>query len=81
MLKQLWDRLAVGGTWTVASLARELGTTPELVTAMLEDLAQRGYLKPTGGACSGTCAFCPLAGRCVKDTSQKAWTLSAQSVL
>ena len=81
MLKQLLNCVAAGRTWTTESLAQALGTTPELVTLMLEDLTRRGYLKAVGDACHGACASCSLAGHCVAsnascEPSKRAWTLA-----
>ena len=75
MLRQLVDRIAQGRSWTVEELAGELGTTPQLVTAMLEDLARRGYLKPVGAACSGACASCSMSAGCIKGAFEQVWTV------
>jgi len=75
MLKEIVNRIVEGGSWTTEELAQELNTTPELVTAMLQDLTRRGYLKSAGNACSGTCASCPLAGHCITAAPYKVWTL------
>lgn len=64
MLDQLLELLQAGGTYQIADLAQELQTTPELVEAMLDDLARMEYLKQVGGECRGTCATCPLANTC-----------------
>ena len=77
MLKQILGRVSEGGVWTVEGLAREMRTTPELITAMLDDLVRLGYLKPVGGACGGACASCPMDGCCVTGPAQKVWTLNA----
>ena len=77
MLRQIMDRIAQGGSWSVEDLARELGTTPRLVTAMLEDLARRGYLKPVGAACSGACASCTMSVGCIKGTFEQVWTVES----
>ena len=76
MLKQILDCLADGRSWTVETLAGELGTTPEMVTAMLDQLVRQGYLKPVGGACSGECASCSMAQGCIKGMGSRLWTLS-----
>jgi len=75
MLYRLLELLRAGGTHRVSDLARELETTPELVEAMLEDLARMGYLRQVGGECSGACASCPLAGWCTAEASGRVWTL------
>lgn len=64
MLNRLLELLREGGTRRITDLANELDTTPELVEAMLEDLARMGYLKRVSGQCSEKCAACPLAGMC-----------------
>lgn len=76
MLRQIMDRIAQGGSWSVEDLARELHTTPQLVTAMLEDLARRGYLKPVGAACGDACASCTVAGGCIKGAFERVWTVN-----
>jgi hypothetical protein len=55
MLRQILQRLTTGDTWTVARLADELGTTPQLVEAALDELARRGYIRPVGQADAGPC--------------------------
>jgi DNA-binding Lrp family transcriptional regulator len=65
MLDRLLELLREGGTRQIRDLAVELDTTPELVEAMLEDLARMGYVKRIGSACSSECTACPLSGTCV----------------
>lgn len=76
MLGRVLDKLREGGTHTVEGLARELGTTPALVEAVLEDLARRGYLKPLAGSCSGQCRSCPIGGGCTVAGAARGWTLT-----
>ena len=78
MLRQILERVREGGTWTVAGLAAELDTTPQLVEVALEELTRRGYLKPVGAACPGSCASCPLGFGCVRSQGDggRAWTLA-----
>jgi hypothetical protein len=73
------ERISEGGTWSVAALAQELDTTPQLVEAALDELARRGYLKPVGAACSGSCASCPLGGGCVKSPGERVWSMVGPS--
>lgn len=76
MLEQLVDLLRDGGTHRVEDMARTLGTTPELVEAMLETLTQMGYLRRLAESCGERCASCPLAGMCTAEASGRVWTLT-----
>lgn len=64
MLTRLLSLLEEGGTRRVSDLAEELDTTPELIEAMLEDLARMGFVRPVGSHCCAKCEGCPLAGTC-----------------
>jgi DNA-binding Lrp family transcriptional regulator len=64
MLSRLLDLLREGGTRRISDLARELGTTPELVEAMLEDLTRMGYIKRVTSQCSEKCSACPISDTC-----------------
>lgn len=79
MLRQILDRVSEGGTWSVAALADELDTTPQLVEAALDELARRGYLKPVGMACSETCASCSLGSGCVGSPGKRVWSVTSPS--
>lgn len=76
MLREIISRVADGTPWTVEALARELDTTPELVTVMLEDLVRRGYLREVRGACGEGCGSCSMAQGCIKGMADRAWTVS-----
>ncbi len=64
MLNKLLELLREGGTRRIAELAQELETTPQLVQAMLEDLARMGYLGQLNAQCSESCAECPMSHVC-----------------
>jgi hypothetical protein len=74
MLKEIVQRIADGGTWTVEALAHDLDTTPELITAMIEQLVQQGYLKPAGSACDRACVSCSTAQGCIRGMGSRIWT-------
>ena len=65
MLDRLLELLGEGGTRPIRSLADELDTTPELVRAMVEDLARMGYLRRLSAECEAGCSSCSLSGMCV----------------
>jgi hypothetical protein len=54
-----------GGTFTPASLAARLKTSPSLVQAMLEDLGRRGYLSNyINESSQSACDSCGLKSAC-----------------
>jgi DNA-binding Lrp family transcriptional regulator len=71
MLNRLLELLREGGTLRIRNLADELDTTPELVEAMLEDLARMGYLRRVGAECSEQCKTCSLSEMCVAGGSSQ----------
>jgi predicted ArsR family transcriptional regulator len=79
MLRELMRRIEQGGPWTTEALARELDTSPEMVAAMLEDLARRGYVKPVESGCGGACAHCSMAAKCATGSPQRVWTWSQEA--
>jgi hypothetical protein len=56
--------LEEGGIHSTAELARRLGVTEALITALAEDLARRGYLAPVDDGCGSSCSGCWAAGNC-----------------
>lgn len=77
MLLQMLELLRAGGVKRVEDLARALETTPEMIEAMLEELARMGYLKRVGGECrADTCPSCPMAGACAAGAGSRLWTLT-----
>lgn len=61
---ELLHLLADGGLHPPAELARQLGLSEALVTAMIEDLTRRGYLAPVGQTCGIACESCGLKQAC-----------------
>jgi hypothetical protein len=53
-----------GGIHSTAELARRLGVGEELVGAMTDDLARRGYLTSPEMGRATVCDGCALAGTC-----------------
>ena len=76
MLNRLIELLRVGGTHRVGDLARALGTTPQLVEAMLETLTRMGYLRQLGDSCGAHCGSCPVAGMCTAESTGRVWALT-----
>lgn len=64
MLRQLLALLETGDTWNTTDLASALGTSPDLVSAMLSHLTQSGKIDIPEQTCATTCAGCSLEGIC-----------------
>lgn len=56
--------LSDGGLHSLAELARRLGLSEPLVSALVDDLGRRGYLAAVGDACGAACAGCGLQAAC-----------------
>ena len=65
MLEQLVKEIRAGGTLETAALAARLGTTPQLIEAMLEHLQRSGLIRAYVG-CSDGCQGCSLQDACQK---------------
>ena len=78
MLQRLLELLKEGGTHHIAGLANALGTTPELVRVMLQDLARMGELKKISGGCGDSCSSCPVSGQCAAGEPGQVWTLAGR---
>jgi hypothetical protein len=78
MLNRLLEILQDGGSHRVSNIARELGTTTELVEAMIENLTRMGHLKQVIGGCGEACTSCSLTGTCTSDASGRVWTLTEE---
>ncbi len=75
-LERLLPLLHSGRPRSLGELAEELGTSPALLEAMLEDLARRGYLREvSAGRCSGGCQGCPVGGSCTVGVG-KVWSVA-----
>jgi len=65
MLQQLADEIRAGGTLETGKLATKLGTTPQLIEAMLEHLQRSGLLQDYV-SCGDGCQGCSLGDTCNK---------------
>lgn len=65
MLEQLVNEIRAGGTLEIAALAARLGTTPQLIEAMLEHLQRSGLIQDYV-SCSDGCLGCNLQDACRK---------------
>lgn len=65
MLEQLLQEIQAGGTLETGKLAARLGTTLQLIEAMLEHLQRSGLIQPYV-SCSDGCQGCSLQDACRK---------------
>jgi FeoC like transcriptional regulator len=69
MLEKLLSELRAGGTFETGELAVRLGTTPELLGAMLEHLQRSGYIQPYR-TCGDACGGCSISKECRNPNSE-----------
>ncbi|MDR1147108.1 MAG: FeoC-like transcriptional regulator [Spirochaetaceae bacterium] len=62
MLRELLALLSEGKTFSYEDIAERLHTTPEAITARLDFLHRRGYLRKVCAVkhCGKRCAGCPI---------------------
>lgn len=65
MLEQLLNEINAGGTLETGALAARLGTTPQLIEAMLSHLERSGLIQ-VYPACQDGCLGCSLQDACQK---------------
>jgi len=63
MLEALLTLIRCGGSFETGALAAQLGTSPQLVQAMLEHLQRSGHIQAYQ-ACGDACGGCSLKGTC-----------------
>ncbi|WP_367025609.1 FeoC-like transcriptional regulator [Methylococcus sp. ANG] len=63
------------GTINTYELSQRLNLSREQVSAMLEDLARRGYLKSIVQGCPISCARCPWQRACDHKRPPRLWQL------
>jgi hypothetical protein len=63
MLEQLVNEIRAGGTLETGTLAARLGTTPQLIEAMLGHLQRSGLIQEYS-SCSDGCLGCGLQDAC-----------------
>lgn len=74
MLLKLLELLRDDRTRSPGELAQALDTTVEMVDAMLERLAQMGYVRQISG-CQESCASCASSCHCLQVRTGRIWAL------
>jgi hypothetical protein len=73
MFNQLMALLKRGGTVTIDQMARELDTSPEVVSGMLDHLTRQGWLHSMSASCASACSACLFARDCTRAYNQRIW--------
>jgi predicted ArsR family transcriptional regulator len=73
MLDRLLALLKRGGTVTIAQMARELDTSPEMVSGMIEHMTRQGWLRSMSASCDSACSACTFARDCVRVEQGRVW--------
>ena len=73
MFGKLLALLRQGGTVTIDQAARELDTTPEVVSGMIDHLTRQGWLRAMSASCDTRCGECLFARDCTRADSQRIW--------
>ncbi len=75
MLEQLLNEIRQGGGLETNTLAARLGTSPQLVAAMLEHLQRAGLIRDYV-SCADACGGCSLKGACTAKNPARLWQSS-----
>jgi len=73
MFDKLMSVLQRGGTVTVAEMARDLDTTPEVVAGMIDHMTRLGQLHPMAVSCDSACNQCLVVRDCQKPQRSRVW--------
>ena len=78
MLEKLLSEIQSGGTLEPGLLAARLGTSPEMVSVMLEHLVRLGKLQALADCSPQGCDGCGLSTLCLpKNDRGKVWQLNS----
>ncbi len=74
MLDKIVALLKQGGTVTIDQMARELGTSPEVVSGMIDHMTRQGWLRSMSASCDSACSACRFARECTRaDENSRIW--------
>lgn len=76
MLRDVLRLAAARGAIRSEELTRALGTSPELVRLVLDDLVRRELLEAIGPGGSSPCQQCPVRAACLYRCQARVWTLT-----
>lgn len=76
MLKQLLVLIEKGEQFSQTELADKLGVNLIMLSGMLQQLMDSGYLEDLSCTTADNCSDCPAKGGCFAGTSQHIWSLT-----
>jgi hypothetical protein len=76
MFDKLMALLKRGGAVTIDQAARELDTTPEVVSGMIAHMTHQGWLRPMSASCDTRCGECVFARDCTRAGNQRIWSIT-----
>ena len=78
MFAKLLALLKQGGTLTIEQAARELDTTPEVVSGMIDHMTRAGWLRPLSASCDARCGECLSARDCTRAGNHRIWLTTGE---
>ena len=72
MLEGLLKKIRAGGSLETGVLAARLGTSPQMIAALLDHLKHLGLIK-TYTNCAEGCSGCSLQGDCAANNVVRLW--------
>jgi hypothetical protein len=54
-------------------MARELDTSPEVVSSLIDHMARQGWLRAMSASCDSACDTCMFARDCVRVEKARTW--------
>ena len=73
MFDKLMALLKRGGAVTIDQAARELDTTPEVVTLMIDHMTHQGWLRSMSASCETGCGECVFVRDCTRADDRRIW--------
>ena len=73
MFDKLLGLLKRGGAVTIDQAARELDTTPEVVSGMIDHMTRTGWLRSMSASCDTRCGECLFACDCTRVDNHRVW--------
>lgn len=76
MFDKLMALLKRGGAVTIDQAARELDTSPEVVSGMIDHMTRQGWLRSMLTSCDTRCGECLFTRDCARADNQRIWLIT-----